>query len=170
MVSRDRRRRTVERTRRLLAGDGARVLGADGAEAAGALAALAALRDLGHDVPDGRMDALRRDCARMDRFRRGLVEAFPWPASYAAALPDEAVVCRCEVVTAGELRRGAEEANRAKAFSRVGMGRCQGRYCGQAAAKIIAAATGTPVENVGRLRGQAPVKPFPIAAVKGSSA
>lgn len=153
-----------------LAGDGARILGADGAEAAGALAALAALRDLGHAVPEGRMDALRRDCARMDRFRRGLVEAFPWPAANAAALPDETVVCRCEAVTAGELRRvtrdlGAGEANRAKAFSRVGMGRCQGRYCGQAAAEIIAAATGAPVESVGRLRGQAPVKPFPIAAV-----
>lgn len=152
-----------------LAGDGARILGADGAEAAGALAALAALRDLGHDVADGRMDALRRDCARMDRFRRGLVEAFPWPAANAAALPDETVVCRCEAITAGELRRvahamGATEANRAKAFSRVGMGRCQGRYCGQAGAEIIAAAIDTPVESVGRLRGQAPVKPFPLSA------
>ena len=154
-----------------LAGDGARILGADGAEAAGQLAAFAALHDLGHPVPADRVAALRRACARMDRFRRGLVEAFPWPVAQAAALPDETVLCRCEAVTVGELRRvardmGATEANRAKAFSRVGMGRCQGRYCGQAAAEIVAAASGRPVESVGRLRGQAPVKPFPIAAVK----
>ncbi|MDB5446739.1 MAG: domain protein (2Fe-2S)-binding domain protein, partial [Phenylobacterium sp.] len=102
-----------------------------------------------------------------DRFAEGLREAFPWPAALAAAAPDSAVVCRCETITAGELRNvvgetGAAEANRAKAFSRVGMGRCQGRYCGHAGAEIIARAAGVPVEQVGRLRGQAPVKPLPI--------
>jgi hypothetical protein len=86
----------------------------------------------------------------------------------AAQLPDDAIVCRCESITAGELRRvtremGACEANRAKAFSRVGMGRCQGRYCGQAGAEIVAHAAGVPVELVGRLRGQAPVKPLAVA-------
>jgi bacterioferritin-associated ferredoxin len=83
-------------------------------------------------------------------------------------LPDDAIVCRCEAITAGELRRvvgalGATEANRAKAFSRVGMGRCQGRYCGHAGAEVIAHAAGVPLEQVGRLRGQAPVKPLAIA-------
>jgi len=61
---------------------------------------------------------------------------------------------------------GAVEANRAKAFSRVGMGRCQGRYCGAAAAEIIAAARDEPVERAGRLRGQAPVKPIAIATTR----
>ena len=54
--------------------------------------------------------------------------------------------------------------NRAKAFTRVGMGRCQGRVCGPAAAQILAAARGCAVEEVGRLRGQAPVKPLSIRA------
>ena len=151
-----------------LAGDGARVLGADGAEIAGKLAALALLQDLGRPVPEAERDALRREREVMDRFRQGLVEAFPWPAEQAARLPDEAIVCRCEAITAGELRRvvnqmGACEANRAKAFSRVGMGRCQGRYCGHAGAEVIAHAAGIPLERVGRLRGQAPVKPLSIA-------
>ncbi len=154
-----------------LAGDGARILGADGAEAAGELAALAAIRDLGRTVSEGRMARLRRVCERMDRFRRGLAEAYPWPATQAADLPDKAIVCRCEAVTVGTLRAavrdmGASEVNRGKAFSRVGMGRCQGRYCGHAAAEIVAAATGVPIEAVGRLRGQAPVKPLPIAAMR----
>jgi hypothetical protein len=103
----------------------------------------------------------------MERFRQGLVQAFPWPSEQAAQLPDHAIVCRCECITAGELRRtvtdmGAQEANRAKAFSRVGMGRCQGRYCANAGAEVIAAAAGVPLEQVGRLRGQAPVKPLAI--------
>jgi hypothetical protein len=40
------------------------------------------------------------------------------------------------------------------------MGRCQGRYCGHAAAEIVAAAASIPVEQIGRLRSQAPVKPL----------
>jgi NADPH-dependent 2,4-dienoyl-CoA reductase/sulfur reductase-like enzyme len=152
-----------------LAGDGARVLGADGAEIAGQLAALAVLKDLGLDASPAELKRLRAEQAGMERFRQGLAQAFPWPQQQAAQLPDEAIVCRCEAITAGELRRvvcemGAQEANRAKAFSRVGMGRCQGRYCAHAGAEVIAHAAGVPVQQVGRLRGQAPVKPLTIRA------
>jgi NADPH-dependent 2,4-dienoyl-CoA reductase/sulfur reductase-like enzyme len=152
-----------------LAGDGARILGADGAEAAGRLAALAAMADLGIEEAGRRYDTrraeLRRTLQRMDRFRGGLVAAFPWPHAHAAALPDDAIVCRCESISAGELRacvheKGSREVNRAKAFSRVGMGRCQGRFCGHAGAEIVAAAASVPIELVGRLRTQAPVKPL----------
>lgn len=158
-----------------LAGDGARILGADGAEAAGRLAALAVLSDLGRPLSPDPMPALRRTLDKMDRFRRGLIRAFPWPHAQAAALPDSAVVCRCETITAGELRRvvnemGGSELNRAKAFSRVGMGRCQGRFCGHAAAEVVAHAAGIPIEMVGRLRGQGPVKPLPMAARENAGA
>lgn len=151
-----------------LAGDGIRVLGADAAEIAGRLAAMAVLKDCGLPVASDQLQQLRAQQATMERFRRGLAQAFPWPSQQAAQLPNEAIVCRCEAITAGELRRvvcdmGAQEANRAKAFSRVGMGRCQGRYCGHAGAEVIASAAGVPVEQVGRLRGQAPVKPLSIA-------
>lgn len=151
-----------------LAGDGAKILGARSAEASGRLAALAALADLGLPVDKGEMASLRGDVANYAKFARGLAKAFPWPVEQAAKLPDDAILCRCEGVTAGDLRAvmretGAKEANRAKAFSRVGMGRCQGRYCGLAAAELIAAEAGVPVEQVGRLRGQAPVKPLTIA-------
>jgi NADPH-dependent 2,4-dienoyl-CoA reductase/sulfur reductase-like enzyme len=156
-----------------LAGDGARILGADGAEAAGRLAALAALHDLKHERGRALFASdhagLQRTLTTMNGFREGLAQAFPWPHEHAAGLPDNAVVCRCEAVTAGELRRsvrefGSQELNRAKAFSRVGMGRCQGRYCGHAAAEIVAAAAGVPVEKIGRLRSQAPVKPLLMSA------
>lgn len=151
-----------------LAGDGARVRGADSAERAGRLAALAALRDFGIECNKEEANRLRTQLSRFTRFAAGLRTAFPWPARFAAALPDETIICRCEAVTAGELRRvvnemGAREANRAKAFSRVGMGRCQGRFCAHAGAEVIAAEARVPLEAVGRLRGQAPVKPLPMA-------
>lgn len=152
-----------------LAGDGARVRGADAAERSGRLAALAALHDAGIKTEGSEgIGRLRAELARFTRFAAGLRTAFPWPAHFAASLPDETIVCRCEAVTAGELRRvvretGAKEANRAKAFSRVGMGRCQGRFCAHAGAEVIAAEARVPLASVGRLRGQAPVKPLPMA-------
>jgi NADPH-dependent 2,4-dienoyl-CoA reductase/sulfur reductase-like enzyme len=153
-----------------LAGDGARVRGADAAERSGRLAALAALQDAGVADPGAAAAAvrLRSELARYTRFAQGLREAFPWPAQLAATLPDHTVVCRCEAITAGELRHvvremGATEANRAKAFSRVGMGRCQGRFCAHAGAEVIAAEARVPLEAVGRLRGQAPVKPLTMS-------
>ncbi len=154
-----------------LAGDGARVLGANAAEKRGRLAALAVLQDLGRSQAIETIAELRRSLAALERFAQGLSQAFPWPAQQAARLSDDTIVCRCECVSAGELRQvvqqtGASESNRAKAFSRVGMGRCQGRYCGHAAAEIIAHAANVPLEQVGRLRGQAPVKPLLIGSAE----
>ena len=151
-----------------LAGDGARILGADGAEITGRLAAAACLQDLGLPAPD--VSGELRRLAPIARFARGVAKAFPWPAEAAAVLPDETVICRCEGVTAGDLRAtvasGADEINRAKSLGRVGMGRCQGRYCELAAAAIVAGdATGARLPAVGRLRGQAPARPAPIGAL-----
>lgn len=151
-----------------LAGDGLRILGADGAEVAGRLAAAACLQDLGLPAPDVAAD--RRRLSRFSRFAQGVATAFPWPAEAAAGLTDETIICRCEGVTAGTLREtvgfGGGEVNRAKSLGRVGMGRCQGRYCELAAAEIVAGSAGHDcVAAVGRLRGQAPVRPAPIASL-----
>ncbi|KVC55993.1 NAD(P)/FAD-dependent oxidoreductase [Burkholderia stagnalis] len=156
-----------------VAGDGAGIAGADAAEASGRRAALALLEDAGIAAPPpgGKPDAraLERTLARVGTFRAGLEAAFAPPALDAMHCPDDTIVCRCEEVDAGALRRcirggQAHEINRLKALTRVGMGRCQGRMCGDAAARVLAAETGRPLADVGRLRAQPPVKPFPIAA------
>ncbi|MBR8488772.1 (2Fe-2S)-binding protein, partial [Burkholderia cenocepacia] len=113
--------------------------------------------------------ALERTLARIGAFRAGLETAFAPPAEQAAHCADDTIVCRCEEIDAGTLRRcvrdgAATELNRLKALTRVGMGRCQGRMCGDAAALVLAAETGRPLADVGRLRAQPPVKPFPISA------
>lgn len=157
-----------------LAGDGAKILGARSAEVTGELAAMAALADLGHAIDKDRRRFLLAQKARYTRFAQGLAQAFPWPHQFVADTADSTVVCRCEGVTAATLRASvsvthATETNRAKAFSRVGMGRCQGRYCGNASAEIVAALRGEPVECAGRLRGQAPVKPLSVGTVKAEA-
>ncbi|ASL47273.1 Hydrogen cyanide synthase subunit HcnB [Burkholderia sp. AD24] len=155
-----------------LAGDGAGIAGADAAELAGRRVALALLDDLGMAHPRG---AGMRDAASLERglkriavFRQGIETAFAPPAHCAAQWPDDMTVCRCEEIDAGTLRRcirggEASEINRLKALTRVGMGRCQGRMCGEAALTLLAEETGKPLAEVGRLRGQAPIKPIPLS-------
>ncbi|WP_205919920.1 (2Fe-2S)-binding protein, partial [Pseudomonas viridiflava] len=149
-----------------LAGDGAGIMGADAAEMAGELAALSLLQDCGRDVDEHRIDRLKAQLKHITRFRHGLETAFPFPDDWAANVPDETLICRCEEVSAGDIRRTVQEGhwemNRVKAMCRVGMGRCQGRMCGLAAAELVACESGRPVQEVGRLRGQSPIKPIPF--------
>ena len=155
-----------------LAGDGAGIAGADAAELAGRRAALAMLEDLGNPAGNANVQAqatkLDRQLANIAEFRIGLEQAFSPPADCASHWPDDMTVCRCEEIDAGALRRciragEASEINRLKALTRVGMGRCQGRMCGAAAAELLSAETGKPIAEVGRLRGQAPIKPVPLS-------
>ena len=150
-----------------LAGDGARIGGADVAEMQGRRTALAVLEDLGRGVDRREVARLDRALARQARFRRALDAAYPFPGHLVDAVGDDEIICRCEGVTVGALRqaardRGAREVNRVKALTRIGMGRCQGRVCGEAAAELLARACGEDIERIGRLRGQPPVKPIPI--------
>ncbi|TWC21132.1 MULTISPECIES: NAD(P)/FAD-dependent oxidoreductase [unclassified Pseudomonas] len=149
-----------------LAGDGAGIMGADAAEKAGERAALALLEDSGYRVDPQRCTQLETELERIGHFRQGLERAFAFPQGWAADAADELMICRCEEVSAGDIRRviseGHWEINRVKAHCRVGMGRCQGRMCGAAAAEIIASESGRPICGIGRLRAQAPVKPVPF--------
>jgi len=149
-----------------LAGDGAGIMGADAAQMAGERAALALLQDTGIAVDPRRAAVLEQQLAGIQRFRHGLETAFPFPEQWAAQAPDNLILCRCEEVSVGDVRtvvdEGHWEINRVKAHCRVGMGRCQGRMCGLAAAEIVAERSGRGIENVGRLRGQAPIKPLPF--------
>ncbi len=155
-----------------LAGDGSLVRGSQVAELAGELAALSLLADQGMADPD-RQTMVKRKIARANRFRNALDDRiFPFPHTLAAGLPDDVVVCRCENLDARTIRhtvhRFAEvDVNRVKAFCRLGMGRCQGRLCGSAAAEIIAASGECDISIVGRLRGQAPVKPVSLSVLAG---
>ena len=127
-----------------LAGDGARIAGADAAECAGERAALALLEDRGLPHDCARAAGLEAELRRIDRLRGGLEAAFPYPAHWADDLADDTMLCRCEEIIAGEARQAIRdfsltELNRLKAVSRVGMGRCQGRMCGAAAAELSGA-------------------------------
>jgi len=152
-----------------LAGDGAGILGADAAELAGRRSALVLRYDLGEtklkreiDQLSGRLDAMRP-------FRNALDQiAFPFPETLARTIPDDVTICRCEGLSAQAIRHmvretGETDLNRIKAFTRLGMGRCQGRVCMPAATAVLAGEEHS-MSSPGRYRCQAPVKPIPLRA------
>ena len=55
---------------------------------------------------------------------------------------DDVVICRCEEITRGEIRRavhaGMYTMNEVKRFLRAGMGLCQGQSCNKTVRAIIA--------------------------------
>ncbi len=157
-----------------VAGDGGGIAGAAAAALSGRLAALGAAAALGHiDTAerDRRAAPIRAGLAR-ERAARGFLDALCRPAREALVPADDTVtVCRCEEVTAGGIRRaarlGAQGPNQAKAFTRCGMGPCQGRLCGPLVAAIIADEHGLSPEAVGTYRPRAPYKPITLAALAG---
>jgi hypothetical protein len=152
----------------LVAGDGGGIAGAEAAANSGRLAALGALAALGRIAQEERDRGARPERKALARCLRArpFLDALYAPAPAFLDPPDETVVCRCEEVTAGQLRGfvdlGCLGPNQAKSFGRPGMGPCQGRFCGLTVASVIAARRGVPVAEAGYLRIRPPLKPVTL--------
>jgi len=81
-------------------------------------------------------------------------------------LGDATIVCRCEEVTARQIRDAARIGclglNQLKAFTRCGMGVCQGRMCGTTAAEVLAEARAVPVNDIAPYRARIPTRPLTV--------
>ncbi|MGJ4942588.1 NAD(P)/FAD-dependent oxidoreductase [Bradyrhizobium sp. HKCCYLS1011] len=151
-----------------VAGDGAGIGGAEAAEPRGRLAALRVAARLGKldDVRAERAAKTERAALARALALRPFLDTLYAPRAQVSAPADETLVCRCEEVTAGALRARAVEGrpgpNQLKAFTRAGMGPCQGRQCGYTMAHIVAAAQNRKVEEVGFFRIRPPLKPVTL--------
>ncbi|PWW01943.1 NADPH-dependent 2,4-dienoyl-CoA reductase/sulfur reductase-like enzyme [Hoeflea marina] len=159
------------------AGDCTGIWGAQAAELSGRIAVLAIAEQLGvidTGERDRRAEQPLRQRARQKAFRPFLESRFPPSLSRAGMAVADTVICRCENVTAGEIRtavaEGATEPNQVKAFTRCGMGFCQGRSCSMALAEIIDAETGRGVAAIGRQEIRAPLKPIPLGSIASAPA
>ena len=146
-------------------GDGSGIAGATSAALRGRLAAMRiAERATGSASPE--RDEVRAAIARDGRVRPFLEALYP-PSRQVLAPADGTVVCRCEEITAGQVREavrlGASGPNQVKSFLRAGMGPCQGRMCGLAVTEIIAAERGTSPAVVDYYRIRPPLKPLPLS-------
>ncbi|HYP82691.1 NAD(P)/FAD-dependent oxidoreductase [Variovorax sp.] len=156
-----------------IAGDGAGIAGAAAAGAHGEIAALACARDQGtiDEAKHARERApLAARWARSARFGHAMAGLMALRDGAVSGIAPQTVVCRCEDVTRAEIdaavRDGARDMNQLKAWTRCGMGPCQGRTCGDVAAALVAAQVGSR-EAVGCFTGRAPLRPVSLAEVAG---
>jgi D-hydroxyproline dehydrogenase subunit alpha len=142
-------------------GDGASLGGARVAMARGRLAGLAAARDLGLHALDE--PATRAALKQAMAFQEALWTLFRPPRLRPGTLTDETIVCRCEEVTAGRLRKelanGLTSLPALKKATRAGMGRCQGRFC----AAIVARFCPDAPDDLAFAAPRAPLRPVPAA-------
>jgi NADPH-dependent 2,4-dienoyl-CoA reductase/sulfur reductase-like enzyme len=149
-----------------VAGDGAGIGGGTAAAERGRIAAVAAVRALRPDatVPD--VQSLRQKLQRHE-MGRAFLDALYRPADGLRRPTGDTLACRCEEVTAGQVRDtarlGCEGPNQMKAFLRCGMGPCQGRLCGLTVTELIADERRISPAEVGYYRLRPPVKPITLA-------
>jgi NADPH-dependent 2,4-dienoyl-CoA reductase/sulfur reductase-like enzyme len=152
-----------------VAGDGAGVGGADVAEAQGRLAGLGAAQHVGKLGPTrarARAAASLRTLRQFAAFRRTLGRILaPRPGLYELAM-DDTIVCRCEEVSAGEIRaaidEGARHVTEVRAVTRAGMGLCQGRMCVPTLTGLLGRWAGVSPETAGHFPPRLPVRPVPV--------
>ncbi|CAM4009410.1 FAD/NAD(P)-binding oxidoreductase [Bordetella tumbae] len=151
-----------------LAGDGAGIAGANAACTRGELAAIGIALQTGKLTAQQAAEQalpLRKQLAGQQRLRPMLDAMYP-PRASIFAPSDDTIVCRCEELTAGDIRRaaalGQPGPNQIKSFTRAGMGPCQGRQCGYTIAHILATEQQRPVAQVGFYRIRPPLKPLTL--------
>jgi NADPH-dependent 2,4-dienoyl-CoA reductase/sulfur reductase-like enzyme len=148
-----------------VAGDGAGIAGGTAAAERGRIAAIAAVRALKPEaeVPDPQ--TVRQRLQR-EEMGRAFLDWLNRPAESFRQPEGDTLVCRCEEVTARQVRdmadMGCEGPNQMKAFLRCGMGPCQGRLCGLTVTELIAAQRDTTPAEVGYYRLRPPVKPITL--------
>jgi NADPH-dependent 2,4-dienoyl-CoA reductase/sulfur reductase-like enzyme len=151
-----------------IAGDGAGIGGAQAAIWRGRIAAHAAVAALAPAVAAKlpAIGTLRSELARAERGRVFLDTLFK-PAKQFRIPQGDTIVCRCEEVTAQDVRDsvdiGATGPNQLKAYRRTGMGPCQGRLCGLTVTELMAEARGKTPQEIGYYRLRAPVKPIMLS-------
>jgi len=148
--------------------------GARIALAQGTLSGLAAAAALGHALPAQAVDLRAKaasDLARHRRFQRALWQIYraaPWTAKLARS---DTLICRCEEVSFGDIETALAEDLQAigavKRRTRLGMGRCQGRYCAPILDAVLAERCGRARDEFSGFAPRPPARPVSIADLVG---
>jgi len=161
-------------SRIFIAGDAAGIGGARAAWLGGQLAGL----QIAHQL--GRIEQRERDrrarSIRNARERhlaiRPFIDAYYRVDGASLLAPDETLACRCEEVTVAEIRAlaamGCSGPNQAKAFTRCGMGSCQGRFCASTMEQVFAREQAADPSRVGRFNARPPLKPVTLGQLASS--
>lgn len=152
-----------------VAGDGAGIGGAIAACRRGELAALR-IAELAGRLKQSEAETTARPI-RLQLKRalasRPFLDQFYKPRPALAQPADPTLVCRCEEVSAEQIRKqsaqGRLDPNRIKTFTRAGMGPCQGRQCNNTVVRLLAQISGQAVLDIGQYRVRPPLKPLTVS-------
>lgn len=154
-----------------VAGDCRIVKGYSAAIEEGKIAAVEACGQLGYTNRKTADSALRASLKRLKRFKEfaRAMETLSRPGpGLLDIISDDTVVCRCEEVTMKDIRsavaEGAGDVNDIKRRTRLGMGHCQGRFCGQVINELIWKLTGMPRKRE-VFTPRVPIKPVPFGVL-----
>ncbi|CAK1842864.1 pyruvate/2-oxoglutarate dehydrogenase complex dihydrolipoamide dehydrogenase (E3) component [Vibrio crassostreae] len=151
-----------------VAGDSGGIGGALVAELQGELVAQNTLQDLelNGNLINKNNDNPIKAIINKELSVRPFLDALYTPPKQALTPSDQTIVCRCEEVTAKQIRDHVDQGtcgiNQIKTFTRCGMGPCQGRHCGSTVAHIISDKVGISMEKVGYYRLRNPIKPLKL--------
>jgi hydrogen cyanide synthase HcnB len=151
-------------------GDGARVAGRQVAREEGKIAALAVAERMGLTERSSlhrRVTSVRAKLKKLYQFRHAVDELYALPEGLFVVPDDNTIVCRCEEVTAGEIRavapKGKIDLNDIKRRIRPGSGWCQGRICGPITAEMLAWHLRLSPKEIFRMTPRPPSKPIPLS-------
>jgi bacterioferritin-associated ferredoxin len=152
-----------------IAGDSAGIGGGPMAVSAGHLAAIDIAYKL-KKITDAERDRLaaqhRKNLHKEELIRPFLDHVFPPNRQTLSPADDNVLICRCEEITAGQIReaiaQGARHPAQIKGRTRAGMGPCQGRMCAATITEMIADSCSLDISKVGSLRVRTPLKPLSI--------
>ncbi|NLF28500.1 MAG: (2Fe-2S)-binding protein [Clostridiales bacterium] len=84
---------------------------------------------------------------------------------------DDLIVCRCEEITAGDIRRaireGADSITGVKRRTRAGMGLCQGRTCSKIVQRMLSQATQKKAAEISEDTARPPLRPVTFGVLSG---
>jgi len=85
------------------------------------------------------------------------------PGEFVPAPDDDVLVCRCEEVTKGDVRRAVHDGmytvTEVRRYLRVGMGLCQGQSCTKLVRRIMASELGVSQAVLDAETSRAPMRP-----------
>jgi hydrogen cyanide synthase HcnB len=152
-----------------VAGDGAGIAGVLVAKMQGTIAGLNAAVHIGkisidHAVQTG-LPQLKQ-LESMGKFRRAMDRIYRIYPDLYANVTDDTIVCRCESITAGEIRHAIREGtmnlNDIKKRTRSGMGYCQGTNCQPTIAALLVREFDADPAAIRMVTTRPPARPIPL--------
>jgi len=135
----------------------------------GYISAASILQKLGKGVEKSSLSRLKEERRKHLCFGRYFNALYKVPGDAIASIADEVVVCRCEDLTMGDIRKAISEGHDTpgaiKKALRVGMGNCQGRTCGPVLHDILSLYAGRPGREIPPFSARIPVKPVPMSSL-----